>query len=283
MVSGKLSVNSEVLAEKMETEEDNVSDKEGRQSEEERKVEARLFKLEHLVGEGWSSSSREEVRRQEFVHRENKESHQATYILRPQNGEYFPTEDPLGDGRGEAQGSSTVSEVERLGLLMSLFIQQNSASTRRLLELEEAVSEVQLLGGGEGRKHSQQYLAFMEVVMGMNSCLAEVTEEYVTQQTELENLRREQERTGLLMAKHKKALETHLLSLERSYAHMSDQQSRDFETLEKRTEKMELLVAAFDSREGQRQHLQIEEGSKEEKRGPKWLGRLLKSPCCCCC
>ena len=34
---------------------------------------------------------------------------------------------------------------------------------RRLLELEEAVSEVQLLRGGEGRKHSQQYLAFMEV------------------------------------------------------------------------------------------------------------------------
>ena len=87
----KSSVNSEILAEKMETEEDNVSDKEGRQSEKERtrkevearmEVEARLVKLEHLVGEGWSSSTREEVRRQEFVHRENKESHQATYILR---------------------------------------------------------------------------------------------------------------------------------------------------------------------------------------------------------
>ena len=34
---------------------------------------------------------------------------------------------------------------------------------RRLLELEEAVSEVQLLRGGEGRRHSQQYLSFMEV------------------------------------------------------------------------------------------------------------------------
>ena len=29
----------------------------------------------------------------------------------------------------------------------------------------------------------------LQVVMGMNSCLAEVTEEYVTQQTELEKLR----------------------------------------------------------------------------------------------
>ena len=38
-----------------------------------------------------------------------------------------------------------------------------SVCCRRLLELEEAVSEVQLLRGGEGRKSSQQYLAFMEV------------------------------------------------------------------------------------------------------------------------
>lgn len=45
-------------------------------------VAGRLARLEQLVGEGWSSSTREVVRREETVHRDSRETHQATYILR---------------------------------------------------------------------------------------------------------------------------------------------------------------------------------------------------------
>ena len=48
----------------------------------EKALEARLERLEQLVGEGWSSSTRELVRREEMVTREARETHQATYILK---------------------------------------------------------------------------------------------------------------------------------------------------------------------------------------------------------
>ena len=48
----------------------------------EKALEARLERLEQLVGEGWSSSTSEMVRREETVTREARETHQATYILK---------------------------------------------------------------------------------------------------------------------------------------------------------------------------------------------------------
>lgn len=48
----------------------------------EKALEARLERLEQMVGEGWSSSTSEMVRREETVTREARETHQATYILK---------------------------------------------------------------------------------------------------------------------------------------------------------------------------------------------------------
>ena len=48
----------------------------------EKALEGRLERLEQLVGEGWSSSTSEMVRREETVTREARETHQATYILK---------------------------------------------------------------------------------------------------------------------------------------------------------------------------------------------------------
>ena len=53
-----------------------------RHDKREKALEARLERLEQLVGEGWSSSTRELVRREEMVTKEARETHQATYILK---------------------------------------------------------------------------------------------------------------------------------------------------------------------------------------------------------
>ena len=45
-------------------------------------LEGRLERLEQLVGEGFSSSTSELVRREETVTKEARETHQATYILK---------------------------------------------------------------------------------------------------------------------------------------------------------------------------------------------------------
>ena len=48
----------------------------------EKALEVRLERLEQLVGEGFSSSTSELVRREETVTKEARETHQATYILK---------------------------------------------------------------------------------------------------------------------------------------------------------------------------------------------------------
>ena len=48
----------------------------------EKALEGRLERLEQLVGEGFSSSTSELVRREETVTKEARETHQATYILK---------------------------------------------------------------------------------------------------------------------------------------------------------------------------------------------------------
>ena len=53
-----------------------------RHDKREKALESRLERLEQLVGEGWSSSTRELVRREEMVTKEARETHQATYILK---------------------------------------------------------------------------------------------------------------------------------------------------------------------------------------------------------
>lgn len=53
-----------------------------RHDKREKALESRLDRLEQLVGEGWSSSTRELVRREEMVTKEARETHQATYILK---------------------------------------------------------------------------------------------------------------------------------------------------------------------------------------------------------
>ena len=53
-----------------------------RHDKKEKALESRLERLEQLVGEGWSSSTRELVRREEMVTKEARETHQATYILK---------------------------------------------------------------------------------------------------------------------------------------------------------------------------------------------------------
>ena len=110
----------------------------------------RLARLEQLVGEGWSSSTREVVRREETVHRDSRETHQATYILRcllsscppgpghlpspllplrsPGGGQYLPR-DP-GDGWEEGRRGGLGEEVERLAGLLNMLLQQESAATR---------------------------------------------------------------------------------------------------------------------------------------------------------
>ena len=53
-----------------------------RHDKREKALESRLERLEQVVGEGWSSSTRELVRREEMVTKEARETHQATYILK---------------------------------------------------------------------------------------------------------------------------------------------------------------------------------------------------------
>ena len=74
--------SSEVL--ELANKENVVPEKKDRLNHEKREkaLEARLERLEQLVGEGWSSSTSEMVRREETVTREARETHQATYILK---------------------------------------------------------------------------------------------------------------------------------------------------------------------------------------------------------
>ena len=87
---------------------------------------------------------------------------------------------------------------------------QETAVTKRLLQLEQGVAELKMGGGGRGGVDaSQHYLGFMEVklflhtsspgacsiivlfklVVSLHGCLADVTMDYVSQQDELKNLR----------------------------------------------------------------------------------------------
>ena len=52
------------------------------QEKKEKVLEGRLERLEQLVGEGFSSSTSELVRREETITKEARETHQATYILK---------------------------------------------------------------------------------------------------------------------------------------------------------------------------------------------------------
>ena len=69
--------NSEVVLE-LTNKENVVPEK----KKKERALEGRLERLEQLVGEGFSSSTSELVRREETVTKEARETHQATYILK---------------------------------------------------------------------------------------------------------------------------------------------------------------------------------------------------------
>ena len=76
--------NSEVVLELTNKENIVPEKKETRlnQEKKERALEGRLERLEQLVGEGFSSSTSELVRREETVTKEARETHQATYILK---------------------------------------------------------------------------------------------------------------------------------------------------------------------------------------------------------
>ena len=76
--------NSEVVLELTNKENIVPEKKESRlnQEKKERALEGRLERLEQLVGEGFSSSTSELVRREETVTKEARETHQATYILK---------------------------------------------------------------------------------------------------------------------------------------------------------------------------------------------------------
>ena len=74
----ELANKENVVPEKKESSSSNRLNHEKR----EKALEGRLERLEQLVGEGWSSSTSEMVRREETVTREARETHQATYILK---------------------------------------------------------------------------------------------------------------------------------------------------------------------------------------------------------
>jgi len=237
-----------------------------RHDKREKALESRLERLEQLVGEGWSSSTRELVRREEMVTKEARETHQATYILKPQNGEFTP---------GEEVGA----EVAHLHGLLELLLVQETAVTKRLLQLEHQLAEVKMRERREDP--SQHYLGFMELVVSLHGCLADVTMDYVTQQDELKTLRKEQKRTKKTLEEQKKDLDNHLLSLERSYATVTEKQSSDLATLGRRTAAIETLVSQL--REAAETTNVQQDAGKGGERRPGWLGRLLRNPCCCRC
>merc|ERR1712130_766651 len=219
------------------------------------------------VGEGFSSSTSELVRREETVTKEARETHQATYILKPQNGEY-------------TAGDEVGSEVDRLSGLLQLLLIQETAVTKRLLQLEQGLAELKMGGGRREEDASQHYLGFMELVVSLHGCLADMTMDYVSQQDELKNLRKEHERTSYTLEQQKKDLDTHLLSLERSYATVTEKQNSDLASFGRRTGAIETLVVQL--REAAEASVHQDEGKGGERR-PGWLGRLLRNPCCCSC
>jgi len=76
-------------------------------------------------------------------------------------------------------------------------------------------------------------------------------------------------------------LNTHLLSLERSYATVIEKQNGDLATLGRRTGAIETLVGQL-REAAEATNLPQDEGKGGERR-PGWLGRLLRNHCCCCC
>jgi len=130
---------------------------------------------------------------------EARETHQATYILKPQNGEYTACEEVVS------------GEVARLSGLLELLLIQETAVTKRLLQLEQGVAELKMGGGGRREDASQHYLGFMELVVSLHGCLADVTMDYVSQQDELKNLRKEHERTANTLEQQKKVTSNHCI------------------------------------------------------------------------
>ena len=80
--------SSEVVLDHLTNKENVVPEKKesssrlNHQEKKEKVLEGRLERLEQLVGEGFSSSTSELVRREETITKEARETHQATYILK---------------------------------------------------------------------------------------------------------------------------------------------------------------------------------------------------------
>jgi len=86
---------------------------------------------------------------------------------------------------------------------------------------------------------------------------------------------------GDTLEQQKKDLNTHLLSLERSYATVIEKQNSDLATLGRRTGAIETLVGQLrEAAEATNLH---QDEAKGGERRPGWLGRLLRNHCCCCC
>merc|ERR550532_3622243 len=167
-----------------------------------------------------------------------------------------------------------------------MLLVQETEATKRLLQLEQGLAEMKMRGKREDA--SQHYLGFMELVVSLHGCLADVTMDYLSQQDELKILRKEHKRTANTLEQQKKDLDTHLLSLERSYATVTEKQNSDLASLGRRTGAIETLVgqlreaAEATNLPHDRTNLTHQEEGKGGERRPGWLGRLLRNPCCCC-